>query len=119
MFDSMLRRVFVASSMFVLLALGATRWEAAQGEIRRALRTGLVPLINSVMIMGIVSLPGMMTGQLVSGMAPIDAVKYQIVIMFSIAACTTMGAVGITLLTVRRLFDSAHRLRFEDVERVT
>jgi len=86
-----------------LLALGATRWEAARNAVRHAVRIGMVPIINSMMIVGIVSLPGMMTGQLVSGMQPMDAVKYQIVIMFLIASATALGTVGVVLLSFRRL----------------
>jgi putative ABC transport system permease protein len=92
-----------------LLALGATRWEAAQTPIRHALRTGLTPMINSMMVAGIVSLPGMMTGQLLSGVSPIEAVKYQIVIMFLISSATALGATGIVLLGFRRLFTADHQ----------
>lgn len=92
-----------------LLALGATRWEASQRPLRHALRTGLTPIINSMMVVGIVSLPGMMTGQLLSGVAPIQAVKYQIVIMFLIASATALGATGVVLLGFRRLFNADHQ----------
>lgn len=92
-----------------LLALGATRWEAARAPARHAVRTGLIPIINSMMVVGIVSLPGMMTGQLVSGMAPVQAVKYQIVIMFLIASATALGTVGIVLLSYLRLFNRDHQ----------
>jgi putative ABC transport system permease protein len=92
-----------------LLALGATRWEAARPPFRHAVRTGMIPIINSMMVVGIVSLPGMMTGQLVSGMAPIEAVKYQIVIMFLIASATALGTVGIVLLSFLRLFNVNHQ----------
>jgi UDP-glucose/iron transport system permease protein len=91
------------------LALGATRWEAGQSILRHALRTGLTPIINSMMVVGIVSLPGMMTGQLLSGVAPIQAVKYQIVIMFLIASATALGATCVMLLSFRRLFNADHQ----------
>ena len=94
-----------------LLALGATRWEAARGPVQHAVRTGMLPIINSMMVVGIVSLPGMMTGQLVTGMAPIQAVKYQIVIMFLIASATGLGTVGIVLLSFLRLFSRQHQFR--------
>lgn len=92
-----------------LLALGATRWEAARVPIQHAVRTGMSPIINSMMVVGIVSLPGMMTGQLVSGMAPIQAVKYQIVIMFLVASATALGTVGVVLLSFLRLFNGDHQ----------
>ena len=92
-----------------LLTLGATAWEAARALVARAVRTGMIPIINSMMVVGIVSLPGMMTGQLVSGMAPIQAVKYQIVIMFLIASATALGTVGAVVLSFLRLFNSNHQ----------
>lgn len=92
-----------------LLALGATRWEAALGAIQHAVRTGMIPIVNSMMIVGVVSLPGMMTGQLLSGTAPLDAVKYQIVVMFMIAAATALGTVAAVLLSYRRLFNADHQ----------
>jgi putative ABC transport system permease protein len=94
-----------------LLALGATRWEAALAPVQHAVRTGMIPIINSMMVVGIVSLPGMMTGQLVSGMAPIQAVKYQIVIMFLIASATSLGTVGVVFLSFLQLFNSDHQFR--------
>lgn len=92
------------------LALGATRWEAARPLIREALRTGMIPTINAMMVMGVVSLPGMMTGQMLAGAAPAAAVRYQIVIMFMIAAATAMGTLAVILLAFRRLFNDRHQL---------
>lgn len=93
------------------LALGATSWEAARGPVRQAVRTGMIPMINSMMVTGIVSLPGMMTGQLLSGVSPIEAVKYQIVIMFLIASGTALGTVGVVLLSFRSLFNRRHQFQ--------
>ena len=76
------------------LALGATRWEAARPFVRRAVRTGMVPILNSMTVAGLVSLPGMMTGQILAGVAPAQAVKYQIVIMFLIASGTALGTLS-------------------------
>ncbi len=92
------------------LALGATRWEAAHPLINDSLRTGMIPTINSMMVMGVVSLPGMMTGQLLAGASPTDAVRYQIVIMFMIAAATALGTLGVILLAFRKLFNAQHQL---------
>lgn len=96
-----------------LLALGATRREAAQGAIRDAMRTGMIPTLNSMAVMGVVSLPGMMTGQILGGAPPETAVRYQIVIMFVIAASTSLGCLISVELAFRRLFDAKHRLRVE------
>lgn len=92
------------------LALGATRWEAAHSLVNESLRTGMIPTINSMMVMGIVSLPGMMTGQLLAGASPATAVRYQIVIMFMIAAATALGTLGVVLLAFRTLFNTHHQL---------
>ncbi len=100
-----------------LLALGATRWEAAREPIRQAVRTGMIPTINTMMVVGLVSLPGMMTGQLLSGVDPIQAVMYQIVIMFLIAAGTSLGTVSVVLLGYRRLFSHDHQFLAESISR--
>ena len=92
-----------------LLALGATRWEAARRAVRRAVRTGTVPIVNTMMVVGIVSLPGMMTGQLLAGVDPVQAVKYQVVIMFLLASGTALGTVAVVLLSYRRLFNPRHQ----------
>lgn len=98
-----------------LFALGATRWEAARTPVQHAVRTGLIPITNTMMVVGIVSLPGMMTGQLIAGMAPAQAVKYQIVIMFLIASATALGTVGVVLLSFLRLFNSAHQFLYTEI----
>lgn len=88
-----------------LLALGATRWEAAHAEVAAAVRTGMIPTLNSMAVLGIVSLPGMMTGQILAGASPNTAVRYQIVIMFVLAASSALGSLTVTLLAFRALFD--------------
>ena len=92
-----------------LLALGATRWEAARPLVQEAVRTGLIPTINAMMVVGIVSLPGMMTGQILAGADPVEAVKYQIVIMFLLASATAVGTVSVVLLSYQRLFNEHHQ----------
>src|SRR5262249_34387631 len=96
-----------------LLCLGATRWEAAHSAIQTAVRTGMIPMINSMIVVGIVSLPGMMTGQLLSGVDPIQAVKYQIVILFLIAAGTALGTISVVLLSFRQLVNSRHQFLYQ------
>lgn len=99
-----------------LLALGATRWEAANSTIREALRTGMIPTINSMMVVGLVSLPGMMTGQILGGVDPTDAVRYQIVIFFTIAAGTALACMGIVVLAFQVLFSPEHQLRLDRLQ---
>ena len=100
------------------LALGATRWEAAHEAIQKALRTGMIPTINSMLVMGLVSLPGMMTGQILAGAKPFDAVRYQIVIIFMIASGTALGTIGVVLLTFQALFSQEHQLRLDRLHQV-
>lgn len=99
------------------LALGATRWEAARGPLGDAVRRGMIPIINSMMVVGLVHLPGMMTGQILAGADPVVAVKYQIMIMFMLAAGSSLGAMAIALLIYRRLFNRRHQLRAELIRR--
>ncbi len=98
-----------------LLALGATRWEAARGVIQVCVRTGMIPTINTMMVVGLVSLPGMMTGQIIAGMKPDQAVLYQIVIMFLLAAGTALGTVAVVLLGYARLFNAKHQFLAEKI----
>ncbi len=92
------------------LLLGGS-WSEVIADIRReAMRVGLVPIINAMAAAGIVSLPGMMTGQILAGTPPVVAVNYQILIMFLIAAGTGFGTMVAVSLGARRLFDKRHRL---------
>jgi len=95
-----------------LLCLGATRWEAFRLPAQQAVRAGMMPMINSMSVVGIVSLPGMMTGQVLAGQGPAEAIRYQIVIMFLIASASALGTVAIVLLVYRRLFSAEHRFLY-------
>ncbi len=93
------------------LMLGQT-WSQAIDDIRRdSIRSGLIPIINAMSIAGLVSLPGMMTGQILAGAPPLEAVKYQILIMFMIASGTGFGCLAAVFFASRRLFDERQRLR--------
>jgi putative ABC transport system permease protein len=100
----------------LLLSFGATRWEAARSCFQDALRTGMLPMLNSMAVTGVVSLPGMMTGQILAGARPSDAVRYQVVILLMIAAATALGTLGILWLSYRHLFDCRDRLRLERLQ---
>ncbi|AOV15933.1 iron export ABC transporter permease subunit FetB [Acidihalobacter aeolianus] len=90
------------------------RWDEAMSDIRReSARAGLIPIINSMAAAGVVSLPGMMTGQILAGAPPTEAVRYQILIMFLIAANTGFAALGGVWFGSRRLFDERERLRLD------
>ncbi len=97
------------------LALAAPLWTAVRPWVADAVRVGLTPIINSMMVVGIVSLPGMMTGQILAGADPRDAVAYQILIMFMIAGATAVGTILLCLLAYRLLADPLHRIRWDRI----
>jgi len=112
--DSMLHSLATQRNLIEMrLSHGANRWEATRSELQAAVKAGMIPIINSMMIVGIVSLPGMMTGQLLSGTSPIEAVKYQIAILFLIASATALGTVAATTLALLRTTNRDHQLQFE------
>lgn len=95
------------------LMLGQS-WSVAIHDIRKeCIRSSVIPMINMMAIAGLVSLPGMMTGQILAGNAPVEAVKYQILIMFMIASGAGFGSIAAIFLASRRLFDERHRLRLD------
>jgi putative ABC transport system permease protein len=95
------------------LLLGAD-WDTAVADIRRdSLRSGLIPIVNAMATAGVVSLPGMMTGQILAGSPPMEAAKYQLMIMFLISAGTGLGSVAAVWIGSRRLFDERQRLRLD------
>ena len=95
------------------LLLGASRWRAVRYVAQHALRTAFTPMLNSMAAAGVVFLPGMMTGQILAGAAPDQAVKYQILILFLIAGATGLGALSAVMGTIWRITDSRHRLRLD------
>jgi len=98
------------------LALGEP-WSAAVGDIRAAgIRSGLTPVVNAMAAAGIVHLPGIMTGQILAGVDPVEAVKYQILVMFLIAGGTVLGTAGAVWLASARLFDERERLRLDRLD---
>jgi putative ABC transport system permease protein len=99
------------------LMLGHSAMQAVSEIRQQVFRSGLIPIINAMAAAGIVSLPGMMTGQILAGAPPVEAVKYQIMIMFLIAAGAGFGTRAAVGLSVRRLFDERERLRLDRLQR--
>ena len=95
------------------LALGETREEAVSDIARESVRAGLIPIFNAMAAAGVVSLPGMMTGQILAGASVDQAVRYQILILLLIAAGTGFGVLAAVRVVSRRLFDDRHRLRLD------
>lgn len=95
------------------LALGATRGEALAGVRRQALKSGIIPLVNQMSAAGIITLPGMMTGQVLAGMSPFEAAKYQVFVLFLLAGATGLGATVAVVAASWRASDARHRLRLD------
>ena len=95
------------------LILGHSWQQAIERARRDALRSGLIPIINAMTTAGIVSLPGMMTGQILAGSPPMEAAKYQLMILLLIAAGTGLGSMAAVWGGSRRLFDERERLRLD------
>ena len=90
------------------------KWNEAIGDIQKeSIRSGLIPILNAMAVAGLVSLPGMMTGQILAGSPPLEAVKYQILIMFLISSGTGFGTIAAVRTGARRLFDDRQRLRLD------
>ena len=101
------RRELVENS----LMLGATPAAAARGVVNDAFDSAILPTMNNMLTMGIVSLPGMMTGQILSGTFPLTAIKYQIGIMLAILGCTALTVVIFVTLGYKTFFTKYAALR--------
>ena len=95
------------------LALGVPYAQAVRPLLREAVRLGLLPIINQMIAAGVITLPGIMTGQILAGLDPVQAVKYQILLMFLLAGSSGLAAVLAAALAVRRLTDKRQRLRLD------
>ena len=94
----------------MMLSLGADRSEATSDMLAASVRAGMIPSLNSMMGVGVVFLPGMMTGQILAGADPVLAIKYQIVVMLMLVGSTTLGSVLAVMLARRRIFTPADQL---------
>lgn len=95
------------------LALGASLRHALMPLVRDAVRKGMIPMINQMAAAGIITLPGIMTGQLLAGMDPLSAVKYQILLLFLLAGSSALASGGVVYLASRSLGDERERLRVD------
>ncbi len=100
------------------LMLGQSASEAISEIRTQSIHAGMIPIINSMAAAGIVSLPGMMTGQILGGSAPMDAVKYQILIMFLIASGTGFGVLIGIWIAGKKFFDDRERLHLDILDNI-
>ncbi len=92
------------------LCLGATPNGAIATYKKEAIRTGLIPILNNMVVVGLVSLPGMFTGQVLGGSDPLDAVSYQILILFAIVLANIISTLIVTQGIYRSFFNQADQL---------
>jgi putative ABC transport system permease protein len=92
------------------LSLGQTAAEAGGPWHRSALRTGMLPIVDNTKVVGLVALPGAMTGMLLAGASPASAIRLQLVVMYMLLAGNALAALVAGQLTVRRLFTRDHQL---------
>ena len=92
------------------LSLGATPQQAVTQYRKDAIKVGLISTLNSMMLVGLVTLPGIMTGQLLSGINPLDAASYQILIMFMLAFGNVITTLLVTYGLCRQFFNSVAQL---------
>jgi putative ABC transport system permease protein len=100
-----------ASRIEATLALGATSTQAMLPIIRRSLRSGMIPLIDSTKTTGLIFFPGTMVGMLLAGAEPIDAVRLQLVLLYTLLGSVSLAALVATGLAYRNFFTGAHQLR--------
>lgn len=95
------------------LGLGASFHDATRTLVRQAIRRGIMPTVNQMSAAGVITLPGIMTGQILAGLDPVEAVKYQILLMFLLAGSSGLSAAIIAYLALGRLTDERQRLRLD------
>ena len=92
------------------LSLGANYREASLDIFRNAVSAGMIPSINAMMGVGLVFIPGMMSGQILAGTDPLIAIRYQIVVMLMLVGSTAVSSVAVMLFVRRRCFGSGEEV---------
>lgn len=96
-----------------LLSLGATSRQAADNILRSVLKAGMIPTVDSMKTLGIVQLPGMMTGLILGGASPLVAVRYQIMVAFMLISAVTVSCLMTAYLAYRQFFTAEHQLKLD------
>ena len=95
------------------LCLGATYQEATMDILKNSIRAGMIPTINAMMAVGVIFVPGTMTGIILTGADPLLSIKYQIVVMLMLSAATAIGSIIVTYLVMRMCFTSEHQIKID------
>ncbi|MDV7693898.1 iron export ABC transporter permease subunit FetB [Pediococcus parvulus] len=98
-------------SVLERLALGGSLRDASIGILRESIKTGMAPTIDSAKTVGIVSLPGMMSGLIFAGVDPVHAIKYQIMVTFMLLSATSLGSVIACYMAYRNFYNSRKQLK--------
>jgi len=99
------------SAVEARLSLGLTAAQAFAPHVHDTVRTALIPAIDTTKVVGIISLPGAMTGLILAGVDPLTAIRYQIVVMYMLLAAAAVTGLVTARVGERALFDEAQRLR--------
>lgn len=95
------------------LSLGATYQEATADILKSSIRAGMIPTINAMMAVGVIFVPGTMTGIILTGADPLLSIKYQIVVMLMLSGATAIGSIIVTYLVMRMCFTSEHQIKID------
>ena len=96
------------------LALGATSKQASQPQQRRALRSAMIPIIDTTKTVGLIKLPGAMTGMILAGASPLEAVQLQMIVMYMLVGASAFTGLAAAYLTFRQFFTAVHQLVLPD-----
>ncbi|HSI80700.1 MAG TPA: iron export ABC transporter permease subunit FetB [Solirubrobacterales bacterium] len=100
-----------AAEIEATLALGATSGEAVAPSVRRSLRSGTITLVDSTKTTGLIFFPGTMVGMLLAGADPVDAVRLQLILLWTLLGSVAISSLLATTLASRNFFTPAHQLR--------
>jgi putative ABC transport system permease protein len=92
------------------LALGATQRQAADPYLKTALHSGMVPIVDTTKTVGLIQLPGAMTGMILAGAPPLEAVQLQMIVMYMLIGAAAFTGLAATFLTYRQFFTRSHQL---------
>jgi len=93
------------------LALGATRRQATRLQLQRAVATGMANIVDSTKTVGLIKLPGAMTGMILAGASPLEAVQLQIIVMYMLVGASAFSGLTATFLTYRQFLTPSHQLQ--------
>jgi putative ABC transport system permease protein len=113
LFISQMKREVEASrgEIETLLCLGANKRQAIREVLKRAVKASMIPTFDTMKTIGLVQLPGTMTGMIIAGTNPIEAVRYQIMIMFSFSASAAISAIMVSMLSYKIWFTRDGKLK--------